>query len=287
MSALTRIAEPAVNWFAEQQDAGRDLFLIVDRLAEPDPIPELFHADVMDEYINLYSGTEWDELADIGPWLIKMPAQQSIALSHLWEAPERNWGWLASASQLSLVDLARHWRERLLIEGPSGKALYRFQDNRVIAHHLSALSVTQIPLLLGPLDSALCWAGDAWLITENAAPAHHVAAQGQPWLDVPEPPEVARNIQRKNACDWLWAEHPQATTRLASARPLMEWLDSQLETASKWGWGQSEQLEFLLTHQLDSDLAQSSFWTAREGETPDQHYQRCRQAVVDLLRHTS
>lgn len=287
MSALTSTADPAVHWLTEQQRAGRELFLVIDRLAEPDPIPELFRANLMDDYVNLYSGTEWDALADIGPWLIRIPAQHSVASTHLWEAPEGNWGWLASASQLSLADLANHWRERLLIEGPSGKALYRFQDNRVMAHHLAALSAVQIPLLLGPLYAALCWAGDAWQITENTAPAHHAASQGRPWLDVPEPPHVTRSIQRKNAYDWLWTQHPQATTRLANARPLMEWLDSQLDTATEWGWEQSEQLEFLLTHQLDPELAHSSFWVAREGEAPDQHYQRCRQAVVDLPRHTT
>lgn len=284
MSGMKAVAEPAKTWIAEQQRMNRDLFLVIDRLAEPDPIPELFAQGVMDQYLNLYQGTEWEEMADIGPWLVKLPDGHTEALTDLLETPQRNWGWLASATQLELSTFATHWRERMIIKENGAEALYRFQDNRVIAHHLASLTTSQIPLLLGPASAALCWHDHAWRRTDNNVPAHYSSPFDRPWLDVPEPAPVLRGIRRNNLQQWLWEQHPETTTRLASAEPLLPWLDRLLDTAEQWGWEETEQIRFLLHHQLDPKLAQAPFWSARNDEAPDGHYQRCRREIDRLTR---
>lgn len=284
MSGITTVAEPARDWITEQQRLDRDLFMVVDRLAEPDPIPMLFAAGVMDEYLNLYQSTEYHELAEIAPWLVKLPTGNADAISEFLETPQRNWGWLASATELKLSTFAAHWRERMVIKERGTTALYRFQDNRVIAHHLASLTADQVPLLLGPASAALCWNGHSWQTTNNNAPAHHTSPFNRPWLDVPEPAQVLRGIRRKNLQQWLWEEHPSATTRLASTEPLLPWLERQLDTAEQWGWEETEQIEFLLQHRLDPRSAQAPLWSARHEETPEEHFKRCHRDIANLTR---
>ena len=284
MSGITTVAEPARDWITEQQRLDRDLFMVVDRLAEPDPIPMLFAAGVMHEYINLYQGTEYEEMAEIGPWLLKLPTSNADAIIEFLETPQLNWGWLVSATELKLSTFAAHWRDRMIIKEQGSSALYRFQDNRVIAHHLASSTHDQVPLLLGPANAALCWNGHAWQTTNNNSPAHYTSPFNRPWLDVPEPSQVLRGIRRKNLQQWLWQEHPLDTTRLASTEPLLPWLERQLDTAEQWGWDESEQIEFLLHHQLDPRLARAPFWSVRSEETPDKHYQRCQRDIAMLTR---
>lgn len=269
------------EWMSEQQAVGRQLFLIIDRLAEPDLIPVLFGLDLMREYINLYAGTDFDDLKDIGPWLVKIPTHNSRSFSFLLETPEQNWGWLASAEKLELATLCAHWRERMLISEPDKKALYRFQDNRVIAHHLTSLTAQQRPLLMGPLQSLLCSQHDNWAVWDNTAPGIQNPPSSMPWLDIPEPAATRNAIRQHNLQQWLWEQHPAAVTQLARREPLQEWLQRQLETADQWGWGSTEQLHFLLQHQLDTQVANQPFWAAQLGEAPATHYQRCRNALAN------
>ncbi|MCY1280019.1 hypothetical protein D9M70_287910 [compost metagenome] len=119
-----------VAWLDEQRDQQRQLFLIIDRLAEPDPVQQLFAADLMQDYLNLYQGGELDDLADIGPWLVRLPDSHAPLL--------HNW----------LTEPDRH-------------TLYRFQDSRVMAHHLLALRPEQRSGHLGQLSAALCRDGKA------------------------------------------------------------------------------------------------------------------------------
>lgn len=270
------------GWISEQQAAGRELFLTIDRLAEPDLIPILFGLDLMQDYTNLYTGTDFDDLKDIGPWLIKIPSLKSSAFSFLFDTPEQNWGWLASADKLELTALCTHWRERMLITKAERKALYRFQDNRVIAHHLANLMPKQRPLLMGPLHSLLCWHQGEWAVWDNPTPAVQNSPTSTPWLDIPEPTETRNAIRQHNLQQWLWEQHPAAVTQLVQREPLQNWLQRQLETARQWNWESIEQLHFLLQHQLKPQVANQPFWAKQPGETAAAHYQRCRNALANI-----
>ena len=188
-------------------------------------------------------------------------------------------GWLASAPQLSLSELAAHWQDRILSEQNDARALYRFQDNRVIGHHLRSLVNQQLPLLLGPLHSKLCWHQAAWLIVDNPAPGFQPPPFDRPWLDVAELSTVQHGILFHNLQQWLWEEHPESTARLASTEPLAAWLTSQLRAAEVWGWQEPEQLRFLLRHKLEPQSAHDAVWAPNDGETPAEHYRRCYGAL--------
>ena len=284
---MNKILDSAVDWLMEQQRMERGLFLMIDSLAEPNPIPELFAADLMHEYSNLYQGTELDQMAGAGPWLIALPSGfQLERLNGLLNTPERHWGWLASAHHLPLTDHVQHWRDRMLADERGGKVLYRFQDNRVQAHHLTALSDEQKPELMGPIEAMLCWYQGAWCQFTNPAPAQRAESVARPWLAVAEPLDVRKQVQRENLQQWLWQEQAEAVTRLASTQHFPSWLDQQLESAERWGWTDMPQLQFLLSQQLQPELAAATWWQVQEGETPDAHYQRCQQQVSKLrIKH--
>lgn len=288
MSSMNTTDETATNWLAEQRQMGRQLFLMIDGMADPDLIAALFAADLMQEYVNLYQSTDLDELADVGPWLIKLPdGLQAPILDDLMNQPQRNWGWLASAKGVALDAYVQHWRGRMVIEERGARSIYRFQDNRVLAHHLAALPDVHLPLLLGPAEAVLCWHQGAWLRFVNPAPDRCTLPLDRPWLEVPEPGHVRNGAQRHNLQQWLWQQHTDAATRLACTEPFQTWLDQQLDAARHWGWETTEQFHFLLQHRLDPALASAPLWLVQDGETPDQHYQRCQQAIARLQRsHT-
>jgi hypothetical protein len=268
--------EVAQRWLDDQQSQQRELLLVVDRLAEPDPIKGLFGADLMQDYVNLYQGSEFADLADVGPWLVRLTDAGAAFLYSLLETPNQHWGWLASAEHIDLSALAQHWRERMVIEENGQRALYRFQDNRVIARHLGELTEPQLPLLLGPLNSALYWDEQAWIGIDNPRPGNYPPPFETPWLDIPETAAIANEIRRHNLEQWLWQNHSTATACMAELQPLDSWLDEQLAKAQSWQWQSLESIQFLLEHQLDPGFADHPSWAALEGETPDAHLARSR-----------
>ena len=270
----------AASWLDEQAQHNRALFLIVDRQAEPDPIAQLFGAGLMTEYTNLYQGSALDELANIGPWLVRLHHPHASLIREWLELPQRHWGWLASSAQPDLQQLAQHWRERMLVEEHGQQSIYRFQDNRVIARHLQALEPALRPGLLGPLVSALAWDGRTWQAVDNPAPGP-TAVPGTPaWLQIPEPEAIARAIQRHNLELWLWQTHAAELCRLVEKKNFTDWLEEQLAQAEAWGWASNESLQFLLAHRLQPEWSDHNLWQPHASESAAAHLSRCQQIVT-------
>ena len=270
----------ACEWIADQLAQQRELLLVIDRLAEPDPVQALFNADLMQDYVNLYQDTELADLAEVGPWLVRLHNPDAELVQTLLDTPEDNWGWLASAAHIDLTTLAQHWRERMLIDEQEQRALYRFQDNRVIARHLAELGETQRPLLLGPLNSALCWDGQAWQSFHNPRPGLYPAPAEKPWQELAEPEAVTQAILRHNLELWLWQNHCAATAQLAETQPLSGWLEAQLDQAKRWRWQSLESIQFLLRYQLDPALSAHPTWAPVENETPNAHFARSSKELI-------
>ncbi|MDM8348548.1 DUF4123 domain-containing protein [Pseudomonas sp. sp1636] len=273
--------EIAQSWLADQLAQQRELVLVIDRLAKPDPIKALFSADLMQDYVNLYQGTEFADLADVGPWLVRLTDTDATFLHSLLEAPQQNWGWLASAEHIDLAALAEHWRARMLIDEEGQRSLYRFQDPRVIARSLAHLAAHEIPQLLGPLNSVLCWESNAWHSHENPQPGPSPFSQPAPWL-YSEPASIAREIRLDNLEQWLWENQPEATSTLAKQHEIRAWLDDRLKLAERWGWTTAEQL-FLLLNQKRGALELHPAWEPQPNESPDTHFVRCHSTFSALI----
>ncbi|UVE17754.1 DUF4123 domain-containing protein [Pseudomonas sp. LS44] len=273
----------ARHWLQTQSSLARELWLIVDRLAEPDPIQQLFGADLMQDYVSLFQDSAVADMAELGPWLVRLPDGHAPLLQAWLAEPERAWGWLASAEPLDLQVLANHWRSRMLVDDNGQRSLYRFQDNRVITRHLLALSAEQRALLLGPLSSTLSWDGGAWQTIDNPSPGLYSVPTPAPWLHLPEPEQVTAAIQRHNLELWLWQNHTSALCQALETQPFDSWLDERLAQGNGWGWRSSESLQFLLEQHLNPALADHSAWLPQPGETAEIHLARCRHAFATSI----
>lgn len=268
------------HWLSEQQAQGRQLLLVIDSLAEPAPLPRLFSADLVHSYANLYQGTEVAEMAEVGPWLVMLNEQNLMQLGSLTDAPEQNWGWLASVDHADMAALTQHWQARIFADEQGQRSLYRFQDNRIVARHLRKLNAPQRPLLLGPLTSVFCWDGQDWQWFDNDRPGDYREPFDKPWLAIQEPEQVQRAVAHHNLELWLWQNHTQATTRLAETQVVSNWLDHQLDKAKEWHWHSEPQLHFLLRYQLDPALAEHPAWPPADQEAPEAHYSRVSSALA-------
>lgn len=268
------------QWLSEQRRHQRQLVVIANPMAEPNPIPTLFANAPIRDYVKVYQGTPFENLAPLGPWLVRIDASSMAALAALLQSPEHHWGWVASAEQLDINEVVAHWQARMLIHDEGQRALYRFQDNRVISRHLQALDNEQIPLLLGPLCSALCWDGKQWMSVDSPAPGAYPEPFDTPWLQVPPAAEQSAAAQKAALETWLWENHLDATQQLLTREPLTPWLQAQLDNADSWGWSNQEQVHFLLEHQLNADLANLPAWAPRADETPDAHFVRAQQDIL-------
>lgn len=265
----------AQTWLRQQLASQHELLLVIDCMAEPDPIPELFAADLMQDYRNLLLGTAFDGLADIGPWLVRLTSSDSPAIQELLHNPQRLWGWLACAEpRMDIQALARHWLDRIPIEENGQRSLYRFQDPRVLARSLAYMPPDQVPQLLGPLRSVLFWDGDHWRTHDNPTPGLHTFSQPAPWL-YPEPPAIAREIHLDNLEQWLWENQPERTAALAREQMLREWLDECLTLGANWQWESTEQLYLLIDRRRGAN-ATDSRWLPLDHESPQGHFERCR-----------
>lgn len=267
------------QWLDEQQIGNRQLVLVANPMADPNPIPTLFANGHIRDYTRLYQGTPFESLAALGPWLVRMDAQAMPALNMLLRTPEQHWGWVASAEALDMAELAAHWRARMVGHDGGQRFFYRFQDNRVIARHLQALDPEQIPLLLGPLESVLCWDGMRWTVAHNSQPGRYPEPFDTPWLATPPEQHTAAAEHRAHLQTWLWENHLSATLQLVNREPLIPWLDRQLSRAREWKWFSADQLHFLLEHQLCEELAGHCAWAPKANERPADHFARVAQEL--------
>lgn len=268
------------QWLTLQRTHKRQLVVIANPMAEPNPIPTLFANAPIRDYVKVYQGTPFDNFAPLGPWLVRIDASSMAALSALLQSPEHHWGWVASAEQLDMNEVVAHWQARMLIHDEGQRAFYRFQDNRVISRHLQALDKEQMPLLLGPLCSALCWDGEQWMSVDNPTPGAYPEPFDTPWLQVPPAAEQSAAEQKAVLETWLLENHLDATQQLLTRESLGPWLQTQLNNADSWGWSRQEQVHFLLEHQLNTDLAHLPAWAPRADEAPDAHFGRVQQDIL-------
>lgn len=270
----------ASSWIDTQQLQQRKIILVIDSCSETNPILEFFKSGItsLKNFICLYKETELEKSIENSPWLVELNNDFSInQINHLLETPETNWGWLASMdSSFTLEQLAKHWQQRMIIEGGNNKFIYRFQDNRTISWHLQNLSELDKPLLLGPIDSVLAWDEKEWKTFNNQQAELQTSLLKKPWQDIKEPKHIGQAIRSENMKNWLFESYPKTLYDYSEIEDFYTWVDEQLIKADDWGWDKKEQWQFLLGQQLDPKQRISTDWFPINEETPEQHYQRCK-----------
>jgi len=272
--------DPLQIWLNEQTKLNRTLVLVLDSLAEPNPVPVLYSAGLMQRSVQLYRRTQYADFAAISPWLALQDNVSASAFQALLADPERHWGWIGSMETPDLDALTQHWQARMVIEEEGNRSLFRFQDNRVIARCLASLTEPERPLLLGPMSSVLFWDERQWSSVDNPKPGSYHVPNPAPWLRTPESAERSRGILRDNLKRWLLVYHAEAAASLSETRNVSEWLEEQLDLLESWQWNTPEQRAFMLSLRLDPKCAEDVAWQPLPGETPQTHFARC-QRVLD------
>ncbi|MCU0092359.1 DUF4123 domain-containing protein [Pseudomonas koreensis] len=269
------------NWLGEQSRLDRVLILVLDSLAEPNPVTSLYSAGVMQRSVQLYRRTEYAQFAAISPWLSELENPGNDAFTQLLDDPQRNWGWIGSMDKADLDSLTQHWIARMVIDEDGDRSLFRFQDNRVLARCLANMKDTEWPLLLGPISSVLYWDEDQWKSADNSRPGMYAVPNPAPWLRTPESGEQARSILRDNLKRWLLTYHVDAAAALAETRVVSEWLEEQMDLLDEWGWRTEEQRQLMLSLRLSPPCAADIAWEPIPGETQEQHFNRCQRVFAE------
>lgn len=266
------------QWMDEQRGQGREVCLVLDSQKEIEARTGLLNGRAHNRYYSVYSQTPVAELANAGPFLIGLDTADSECLTELLSAPERHWGWLASLAPGDLPAWLEHWRARLLIGTRPERALYRFQDSRVLTRALRHLSADLLPAYLGQAISVCYWQGEQWAVTDNPAPGEHPLPDVPAWLNAPDVNSQQAVIQEANALRFLMEQHQLGCLQVVDRFALLEWISLRCKQADAWGWGESEQLEFLLTHSLKFPGYELPVqWHPHPHEDSAAHFQRISQ----------
>lgn len=267
------------TWLAEQKTQNRQSYLIIDTLATPNPLKQLFKVNLtnLNHFICLYKDTEFAQLEEVSPWLIPVNDTLYQAMQPLLEQPENNWGYLISTEpQYSQADLVQHWQDRMMIE-EQPRALYRFQDNRIIIRHLTQLKEQDIPLLLGPISQVIAWNEQQrqWQVFNNPKPQLYPNPKDRPWLAIPEPDQLAKKIRQKNTLNWIFNNYSNSLYS-SEIYPFYEWVEESLQQTDEWQWSEREQQRHYILQRLDKEQREDTRWLPLPHETPEQHFERCQ-----------
>lgn len=123
-------------------------YLLIDGVRLPDAEKRLYQLCDAPECRNLFRGTEWDTIADVGPLLIEAETSQPFVNEFLQDGLPGEWGYLIR-SDLSLSDLTRHLQTFLTVQHPVGEpVILRFADP-LIARALFGEAVSLAPMGAG------------------------------------------------------------------------------------------------------------------------------------------
>ena len=111
---------PAHESLAEAQ--WRWNYLLIDGVAMPAAEKQLYQECENPEHLNLYAGTEYSEISDVGPVLVRITSEHPLA-RRLVEEFSTEWGYLLASSQ-DLLTLAAWFRQFITVAHPTGVELF-------------------------------------------------------------------------------------------------------------------------------------------------------------------
>lgn len=97
-------------------------YLLIDGMALPNAERQLYQADEFPHYLNLYAGTHWEAIADLGPLLIAVTDQNPFIQRFLEEGFAAEWGYLIQSPE-DLPTLAAQFRQCITVRHASGSDL--------------------------------------------------------------------------------------------------------------------------------------------------------------------
>lgn len=129
------------------------LYAVLDAARDP-AVLELLRS-CGEETQSLYSGRRSEQLADVAPYLARVPAASRLFEALVREGWGRSWGVLA-VCEAPFAELRRHFRRFLVAQTEDRQAIYfRFYDPRVLRPFLEAATDAQRRAFFGPVSAFL------------------------------------------------------------------------------------------------------------------------------------
>lgn len=106
-----------------------------------------------EEYHSLYEGHQGNALADVAPYLVKLPQGSALLGALIAEGWGEHWGIYLTCTG-PLLELRRHLRKFLMVhaEGWENRMYFRFYDPRVFQAFLPTCTAEQLNSFFGPIS---------------------------------------------------------------------------------------------------------------------------------------
>ncbi len=140
-------------WCEDVSGAGRgpDLYALLDAARDPAIYRKLRDLAANEEIACLYQGEAAEELAAVGPYLVRLGPRKDV-FDWLWDKGwGRSWGiFLWSAA--GFAEVRAHFRKLTKVKTEDGQMLlFRFYDPRVLPIFLPTCTPAQIEEMFGPV----------------------------------------------------------------------------------------------------------------------------------------
>lgn len=137
-----------------QRDPGGEppeVSVLLDAARDPG-LPSLIRRSRLDHRC-LLRGRLPPVLADVAPYLVSLSPRSAFTKAVLDQGWGESWG-VFLRSQAILPELARHFRELLLVQDELGRELFfRFYDPRVLRPYLPTCTPAELRTFFGPVDA--------------------------------------------------------------------------------------------------------------------------------------
>ncbi|WOD12630.1 DUF4123 domain-containing protein [Pseudomonas sp. NyZ704] len=218
-------------------------YLLLDGVLYDEALKRLYSRNEDLEIEPLYAGTPWQDVADLGPTLVK-PGTRSALIREFENAGE----WQTCASMLTsnapMIEIAQHLRKLNRVKDVIGsESLLRYADPLVAWFWLNSYSPTGLRRILGPVNewrmAAPCpsWLprGDTnWHVFNSsvAAGVEPIERLTQAQMDGLE--RACKWQLKERLYTWLKANQPNDLARIASEY-IEDWLNERLSRADAFG----------------------------------------------------
>jgi len=92
-------------------------------------------------------------MAEVAPYLVKLQKGHKFTEWLIDNYVGKHWG-IFAISSASMVDVRKHFRTFLMVQGPDGKSVYfRYYDPRVLRLYLPTCNAEETSQVFGPIDS--------------------------------------------------------------------------------------------------------------------------------------
>lgn len=149
-------------------------YLLLDGVSLPGLQHKLYEWTENPEFEPLYLGTEWHELNDLSPCLVRLSGFRDPVMQGFIESAQHEWGYLIFA-KAGFDEILRHLRWLICVQSAQGEAMLLRLADPAVAHQLLAAGS---PQLFGPIEqicAADCIEGRWWQHTRAGEPQHQAA----------------------------------------------------------------------------------------------------------------